>query len=332
MGLTADELNQMESLIHRPQGIMLVTGPTGSGKTTTLYGILNRIKSVEKNITTIEDPVEYEIGGINQVAIQEKIGMTFASTLRSMLRQDPDIIMVGEMRDLEMVSIAMQAALTGHFVLSTIHTNSCTATITRLRNLGAPSYLIASTINCIMAQRLVRVICTKCRVQYEPPEHDLVKIGFHGKKRKSDFKFFRGEGCSACEGTGYKGRIGLFEILPFTQPIRDLVVANAPESALRQQAIASGMLTLARGALEKVKAGVTTLDELFRVVEMEEDFGAICSECHGLLGADFVMCPHCGHSLQATCPACRKTLSPDWKFCPYCRHNVAKQEAGHTFA
>ncbi|MBI5343464.1 MAG: Flp pilus assembly complex ATPase component TadA [Deltaproteobacteria bacterium] len=332
MGLTSEELLQLEGLIRRPQGIMLVTGPTGSGKTTTLYGILNRIKSVEQNITTIEDPVEYEITGINQVAIQEKIGMTFASTLRSMLRQDPDIIMLGEMRDLETVTIAMQAALTGHFVLSTIHTNSCTATITRLRNLGAASYLIASTINCIMAQRLVRVICTKCRVPYDPPEHDLAKIGFHRKKGKVEFTFYRGEGCTACEGTGYKGRIGIYEILPFTQPIRDLVVTNASESILRQQAIASGMLTLARGALEKVQAGVTTLSELFRVVETEEDFGTICPECNGILGADFVMCPHCGHSLLATCPGCQKTVSPEWKFCPYCRHDFVKPATGRSFA
>jgi type IV pilus assembly protein PilB len=332
MGLTSEELLQLEGLIRRPQGIMLVTGPTGSGKTTTLYGILNRIKSMEQNITTIEDPVEYEITGINQVAIQEKIGMTFASTLRSMLRQDPDIIMLGEMRDLETVTIAMQAALTGHFVLSTIHTNSCTATITRLRNLGAASYLIASTINCIMAQRLVRVICTKCRVPYDPPEHDLAKIGFHRKKGNVDFTFYRGEGCPACEGTGYKGRIGIYEILPFTQPIRDLVVTNSSESILRQQAIALGMLTLARGALEKVRAGVTTLQELFRVVDTEEDFGTICTECHGILGADFVMCPHCGHSLLATCPGCQKTVSPEWKFCPYCRHDFVKPATGRSFA
>ena len=332
MGLSAGELQQLEGLIRRPQGILLVTGPTGSGKTTTLYGILNRIKSVEQNITTIEDPVEYEIQGINQVAIQEKIGMTFASTLRSMLRQDPDIIMLGEMRDLETVTIAMQAALTGHFVLSTIHTNSCTATITRLRNLGAASYLLASTINCIMAQRLVRVICMKCRVEYDPPEGDLAKIGFKPKKGKGDFTFYRGEGCSTCEGTGYKDRIGLYEILPFTQPIRDLVVSDASETLLRQQAIASGMVTLARGALDKVRAGVTTLQELFRVVETEEDFGTMCPECHGVLGAGFVMCPTCGHSLMSTCGSCQKTVSPEWKFCPYCRHDFVKPAPGRSFA
>jgi type IV pilus assembly protein PilB len=329
IGLSSEELRQMEGLIRRPQGIMLVTGPTGSGKTTTLYGVLARIKSVDRNITTIEDPIEYELAGINQVAIQDKIGMTFASTLRAMLRQDPDVIMLGEMRDLETTTIAMQAALTGHLVFSTIHTNSSTATITRLRNLGAPSYLIASTINCILAQRLVRVICTKCRVTFDPPEHDLARIGIQRKKEGTTFH--RGEGCPACDGTGYRGRTGVYEILPFTRQIRDLVVSNASETDIRQQAVASGMVTLARGALEKVEAGVTTLEEMYRVVETEEDFGASCPKCGQALGAGFVICPGCGHSLLATCRACQKMVSPEWKFCPYCRHDFLKSVSGRSF-
>jgi type IV pilus assembly protein PilB len=332
MGMGLEELAQMDVLIRRPQGILLVTGPTGSGKTTTLYSVLNRIKNVDRNITTIEDPIEYEIGGINQVAIQDKIGMTFASTLRAMLRQDPDVIMLGEMRDLETVTIAMQAALTGHLVLSTIHTNSAAATITRLRNLGSPSYLVASTINCILAQRLMRVICTKCRVKYDAPEHELDRIGF--KRKRKEVAFYRGEGCTACGGTGYRGRTGVFEILPFTQQIRDLVVTNASETDIRQQAIASGMITLARAALEKVYAGITTLEELYRVVETEEDFGTTCPSCNLALGAGFVLCPGCGHSLQTTCPACQRMVSPEWKFCPYCRHDFLKSNSvsGRSFA
>ena len=330
MGLPPEDLRQMESLVRRPQGILLITGPTGSGKTTTLYAILNKIKSIDRNITTIEDPVEYEIGGINQVAIQDKIGLTFASTLRAMLRQDPDVIMLGEMRDLETVTIAMQAALTGHLVLSTIHTNSSIATITRLRNLGVPPYLIASTINGIVAQRLVRAICTKCRVKYDPPESDLARIGLH--RKKGDDSFFRGEGCPACDGTGYKGRTGVYEILPFTPPVRDLVSANASESDLRQLAVAEGMISLARAALEKVKAGVTTLDELYRVVETEEDYAAVCPKCSEALGPGFVMCPSCGHSLISTCPACQRMVSPEWAFCPYCRHDNKKPAVGRSFA
>jgi type IV pilus assembly protein PilB len=330
MGMDPGELDQMDALIRRPQGILLVTGPTGSGKTTTLYSVLNRIKNVDRNITTIEDPIEYELLGVNQVAIQEKIGMTFASTLRAMLRQDPDVIMVGEMRDIETVTIAMQAALTGHLVFSTIHTNSAAATITRLRNLGAPSYLVASTINCIVAQRLVRVICSKCRVPYEPGEQDLARFGF--KRKAGVVSFYRGEGCPSCGGTGYRGRTGVFEILPFTRKIRDLVVANASETDIRQHAVAAGMKTLARSALEKVKSGITTIDEMFRVVETEEDFGTACPSCRRSLEPGFIMCPECGYSLQSTCPDCRKMVSPDWKFCPYCRHDFLKPGSGRTFA
>jgi type II secretory ATPase GspE/PulE/Tfp pilus assembly ATPase PilB-like protein len=292
--------------------------------------VLFRLKSVDRNITTIEDPIEYELQGVNQVAIQEKIGMTFASTLRAMLRQDPDVIMLGEMRDLETVTIAMQAALTGHLVFSTIHTNSATATITRLRNLGAPSYLIASTINCIVAQRLVRVICSKCRVPYEPGEQDLARVGL--MRKRGELSFYRGDGCPTCDGTGYRGRVGVFEILPFTRQVRDMVVTNASETDIRQQAIAGGMMTLALSALEKVKTGITTLEEMYRVIETEDDFGTTCPACNHSLGPGFVMCPECGHSVQTTCPACGKMIAPEWKFCPYCRHEFPKQVSGRSFA
>ena len=331
MGMSETELRQLDELIRRPQGILLVTGPTGSGKTSTLYAALHKIKSVERNITTIEDPIEYEIPGINQVAVQEKIGLTFASTLRAMLRQDPDVILLGEMRDLETTTIAMQAALTGHLVLSTIHTNSSAATITRLRNLGIPSYLIASTLIGIAAQRLVRVICPKCRVREEPSERDLARIGL-AKAKKGEIAFFRGEGCPACGGTGYRGRTGIFEILPFHQQVRDLVMANGSENDIRQLAVAKGMTTLGQAALDKVKAGVTTLSELYRVVETEEEFGAGCPHCGTSLGADFVICPGCGHSLVSNCPSCRKMVSPHWKFCPYCRHDFVDAVRDHSFA
>jgi type IV pilus assembly protein PilB len=327
LGFSPPELVKMEEIIGRPQGIILVTGPTGSGKTTTLYGILNRIKCVEDNITTIEDPIEYELAGINQVAIQEKIGLNFATMLRAMLRQDPDVIMVGEMRDLDTTTIAVQAALTGHLVLSTIHTNSCAATVTRLRDLGVPSYLIASTIIGIIAQRLVRVICSKCRVPAEPTERDILRLGL-----KPRIPIFRGEGCPACGGTGYKGRTGLYEILPFGQPIRDVIAANATENELRQMAISRGMVTLGRAALEKVLTGVTTVDEVYRVVETEGDFASACPQCATPLEAAFVMCPACGYSVSSTCPGCRKSLSQEWKFCPYCRFDLLKHEPRRTFA
>jgi type IV pilus assembly protein PilB len=327
LGFSPPELVKLEDIIGRPQGIILVTGPTGSGKTTTLYGILNRIRCVEDNITTIEDPIEYELAGINQVAVQEKIGLNFATMLRAMLRQDPDVIMVGEMRDLETTSIAVQAALTGHLVLSTIHTNSCAATVTRLRDLGVPPYLIASTIIGIIAQRLVRVICTKCRVPTEPTERDILQLGL-----KPRIPVYRGEGCAACGGMGYKGRTGLYEILTFSQAIRDVIAANGTENELRQVAISRGMVTLGRAALEKVLTGVTTVDEVYRVVETEGDFASACPQCATPLEAVFVMCPACGYSVSSTCPGCRKSLSQEWKFCPYCRFDLLKHEPRRTFA
>ncbi len=331
MGMPEEDLLQLDGLIHRPQGILLVTGPTGSGKTTTLYSAIEKIKSVERNITTIEDPIEYDISGVNQVAVREKIGLSFAVTLRAMLRQDPDVIMLGEMRDLDTTTIAMQAALTGHLVLSTIHTNSSAASVTRLRNLGIPSYLIASTLIAIVSQRLVRVICPKCRVKDEPSERDLARVGL-AQTKKGEISFFRGEGCKACGETGYRGRTGIFEILPFHQQMRDLVMSKGSETDIRQLAVAKGMVTLGQAALAKVKAGVTTLSELYRVVETEEEFGAGCPHCGTSLGADFVVCPGCGHSLVSSCPSCQKMVSPDWKFCPYCRHNAVKMARKHSFA
>ena len=327
IGFSAGELAKMEDIISRPQGIVLITGPTGSGKTTTLYGILNRIKSVEDNITTIEDPIEYELPGINQVAVQEKIGLTFSVMLRSMLRQDPDIIMLGEMRDLDTTTIAVQAALTGHLVLSTIHTNSSAATITRLRDLGVPSFLIASTIVGIVAQRLVRKICQKCKVKIDPSERDILRLGV-----SADIPVYRGAGCPECGGTGYKGRTGIYEILMFTQQIRELVASNATESKIRQEAISRGMMTLGRTALEKVTSGITTTDEVFRVVETDTDFASACPQCATPMEGDFVMCPSCGYSASAACPGCSRTISADWKFCPYCRQDLLKPEVRGSFA
>ncbi|HEU4950081.1 MAG TPA: ATPase, T2SS/T4P/T4SS family [Candidatus Deferrimicrobiaceae bacterium] len=327
LGFTHAEFSKIEEIISRPQGIVLITGPTGSGKTTTLYGILNRIKSVEKNITTIEDPIEYELSGISQVAAQEKIGLNFATMLRAMLRQDPDIIMVGEMRDLETTSVAVQAALTGHLVLSTIHTNNCVATITRLRDLGVPSYLIASTIVGIVAQRLVRTICGRCKGKAVPTERDILRLGL-----ASDIPVYRGAGCNACGGTGYKGRTGIYEILTFTRPIRELISCNATENEIRQLAISLGMLTLGRTALEKVIAGVTTVDEVYRVVETDADLAAACPKCAAPMESDFVMCPSCGYSASSNCPGCRRTISREWRFCPYCRCELLKTEAWRSFA
>ncbi len=316
LGFSPAELRKTVEMIRRPQGILLVTGPTGSGKTTTLYAFLHRIKDVARNITTVEDPIEYELSGINQVAIQDKIGLSFAATLRAMLRQDPDVIMVGEMRDMETTTIATQAALTGHLVLSTIHTNSTVASITRLRDLGVPSYIIASTIIGILAQRLVRMTCGKCKVKVDPSRENLGRL--EALLRREEVTLYRGEGCGSCGGTGYKGRTGIYEILPFTPAIRELVSANAGESDIRQAAVTEGMVPLALAAVEKVKAGITTIEEIYRVIEMEEDAGVVCPACRTVLGPGFPYCHACGSTVTPSCPSCRRTVSPDWKHCPYC--------------
>jgi type IV pilus assembly protein PilB len=316
IGLAARQLAQVDALIRRPQGIVLVTGPTGAGKTSTLYAMLNRIKSVERNITTIEDPIEYELAGVNQTAVQEKIGLTFASMLRATLRQDPDVIMVGEMRDAETANIAMQASVTGHLVLSTMHTSSAAATVTRLRNLGLPSYLVASAVSGVIAQRLVRRICQRCRVEATLVGADRDRLGVRGCK--DAVPSFVGAGCTECHGTGYKGRAGIFEILAFDSTIREIVGSSAHESEIRRTATASGMETLFGAALRLVKAGETTLAELYRVVDLDDVDVSVCPSCGEHVEADFIACPACRQSLAAACPSCQRRLSAGWTVCPYC--------------
>ncbi len=320
LGMDGKNLDRFISLISKPQGIILVTGPTGSGKTTTLYSALTKIKSIEKNITTIEDPVEYELEGISQVAVNEKVGLSFANALRSILRQDPDVIMVGEMRDYDAATIAMQASLTGHLVLSTVHTNNSVATVTRMRNLGIPSYLIASSIIGIMAQRLVRVICPDCKEREDSDREKLHKLKISDKEKK-DVKFYRGKGCSSCGFTGFRGRKGIYEILPFTQKVRELTSNDASEANIMQVAVAEGMQTLAQASIDKAMKGVTSIDEVVKVIQMEDESGSLCSECSAFLGPEFVACPQCGKKVIDTCPSCKKTVDPVWRFCPYCRHD-----------
>jgi len=317
LGLGLAELRRLEDAVRQPQGIVLVTGPTGSGKTTTLYGLLQRLRNEARNLSTLEDPVEYELEGVNQVAIQQTAGMTFAAALRAMLRQDPDVIMVGEMRDLDTATVAMHAALTGHQVLSTMHTNSAVATVTRLVNLGIPAYVVASAVSGIVAQRLVRMVCSGCR---RKSEVDAEKLRLEGLLAADEpLGVWRGEGCQACGFTGYRGRIGVYEVLPFTPRIRDLVASRASEQDLRRAALAEGMTTLARGALEKVKAGVTTLEELFRVADFQDEGGvSVCPSCRSSLESDFCHCPRCGVVVRPKCEVCDRDLAPEWRFCPAC--------------
>ncbi len=265
LGLLPETLERFESLVSRTYGIILVTGPTGSGKSTTLYSVLNKLNTGEKNILTIEDPVEYEVDGLTQVQINNKANLTCAAGLRSMLRQDPDIAMVGEIRDQETALIATEAALTGHLVLSTLHTNDAPGALTRLVDMEVEPFLVASSVIGVIAQRLVRVVCPKCKEQYQPPQDAVKRLGIeHDKDTK--VTFYRGRGCDHCRGVGYKGRVGVYELLIMNDRIRDLVLQRASGHLVREVAIETGMVSLKDDAITKILLGVTTLEESLRVI------------------------------------------------------------------
>ena len=263
LGFDQEPLRRFKDAIDRPYGIVLVTGPTGSGKTNTLYSAIAALNDPTVNIMTAEDPIEFNLAGINQVQMKEQIGLTFASSLRSFLRQDPDIILVGEIRDFETAEIAVKAALTGHLVLSTLHTNDAPSTINRLMNMGIEPFLVATSVNCICAQRLVRRICTHCPEDLETPPQMLIQVGFAPDEVKG-LRVKRGRGCDRCNNTGYKGRIGLFEVLLFTDEIRDMILSGASSIELKRKAIEEGMVSLRMSGLQKIREGATTLEEVLR--------------------------------------------------------------------
>lgn len=269
LGFSEEILRRQEKLIHLPHGIILVTGPTGSGKTTTLYASLNVINSGEKNILTIEDPVEYHIAGIRQIQVDSKAGITFANGLRSILRQDPDVIMVGEIRDKETAEVAIQAALTGHLVFSTLHTNDAAGAITRLIDMGVEPFLISSSVSGVLAQRLMRMVCKDCKEEYTPTKEALKDIGIKESDLTPSIKFYIGKGCPKCMNTGYKGRIGIFELMLIDEKIHNLIIAKATREEIRRQAKSSGMVTLKDDGLEKVKEGLTTVEEVLRLTQEE---------------------------------------------------------------
>lgn len=269
IGIPATMLPAIEALIARPHGIILVTGPTGSGKTTTLYGGLRRINQPGVKIVTVEDPVEYQVEGITQIQVNNKTGMTFASALRSILRHDPDIIMVGEMRDSETAEIAIQAALTGHLVFSTLHTNDAPGGITRLVDMGVEPYLVSATVQGIMAQRLVRLVCTACAESYDPPLDRLARAGCPAALPGQIPRFQRGRGCDFCSGTGYRGRTGIYELMVLSDEIRERISASAPLDEIRNLARRQGMVPLRAAAWPKVLAGLTTVEEILRVSQEE---------------------------------------------------------------
>lgn len=264
IGFSKDTLNVFNNLIKKTHGIILVTGPTGSGKTTTLYSVLTRINTEDVNTLTVEDPIEYQLAGVGQMQVKPRIDLTFANGLRSILRQDPDIVMIGEIRDLETAQIAVQAALTGHQVFSTIHTNDAASGITRLIDMGVEPFLITSSVNAFLAQRLVRTICPHCRETFKPPQKMLSEVGIKVSQLKNG-KLARGKGCEKCLNTGYLGRTGIYELLPLDSDIRKMIMAHADASEIKDQAVKNGMRTLRQDGIIKAIEGITTVEEVLRV-------------------------------------------------------------------
>ncbi|HEX5473777.1 MAG TPA: ATPase, T2SS/T4P/T4SS family [Vicinamibacterales bacterium] len=322
LGFSAAAMEELRTFLRHQHGMILVVGPTGSGKTTTLSSAITSIKSGRTNIITIEDPVEYQIPGVNQTQINEKAKLTFSSALRAILRQDPDVILVGEIRDHETAKIAMQAAQTGHLVLSTLHTDNAPSTITRLVDMGAEPYVIASALIGVVAQRLVRRLCHACRRQYTP-ESDVLRALNMSEAEASQFVFYRAVGCDECQHTGYRGRIALYEVMRIGEKTRRLVAQNAGEDMIRDAAADGGMITLGEDGLAKVKAGITTAEELLRVVTEVREIRMLCPGCGGAIAVDFHACPACGHRLNHGCPKCGRAMQQGWQFCPYCATNTA---------
>jgi len=328
LGFQAADLATVQKLIARPQGIVLVTGPTGSGKSTTLYSFLRHIQNETLNLVTVEDPVEYQLPGVNQVHVDEKAKKTFAGALRAILRQDPDVIMIGEIRDMETAQIAFRASITGHMVLSTVHTNDAPSAITRLVDVGLQPFMVSSALQCVISMRLVRTICPKCREPKQMDPEELRAIGLN-VTGNDPIVVYNGAGCQHCHGSGYYGRTGLFEVLEVTDAIRELINQGAPDSTIKIAAVDMGMRTLAEDGIEKVLAGITTLDEVNRVVYLAEENRRLCPHCTCVLAGEFDYCPSCGHFVGDSCVQCHRKLNTHWGYCPFCgTTNRASRDQG----
>ncbi|MFC1889217.1 ATPase, T2SS/T4P/T4SS family [Thermodesulfobacteriota bacterium] len=324
VGLGAGHRHQFEKILSASNGMVLVTGPTGSGKSTTLHAMLNLINSEEINIVTVEDPVEYEMEGISQVQVNPASGLTFASALRSILRQDPDVVMIGEIRDLETAQIAFRAAVTGHLVLSTLHTSDTITTVTRLCDMGMPPYMISSAVKLVISQRLVRRSCRECLEQYAPDSRLIEILG--AMESTKERTLTRGEGCPACEGTGFRGRIGIFEVFQPGAAVRALITQGEPEQVIRKAAMDDGHQLLLDDALSKVTEGITPVEEIMDLVRFQDELSPACPTCRRRLGYGFNACPYCGHRLLKLCGWCSRPLSDDWGHCPYCCADLASSK------
>ena len=317
LGFSAAALEELRFFLRHQHGMILVVGPTGSGKTTTLCSALVSVRSERTNIITIEDPVEYQLPGVNQTQVNEKIRLTFASALRSILRQDPDVILVGEIRDFETAKIAMQAAQTGHLVLSTLHTDNAPSTVTRLVDIGVEPFVISSALVGVVAQRLVRRLCINCRRQYTP-EPEVLRTLNISEADAASIPFYRAIGCDQCNHTGYRGRVAVYEVMRLNDKLRRMISQRSPEDAVREAAVSSGMISLGEDGLTKVKSGITTAEELLRVVTEIREIRTLCPGCGSAVAIDFLACPQCGRRLSGGCTTCGRALQPGWNYCPYC--------------
>ena len=324
LGLSTPQFSTINSLIQRKKGIILVTGPTGSGKSTTLYALINKLKSEKTNLMTVEDPIEYSIEGVSQVQTNPAIDLTFAKCLRAILRQDPNIILIGEIRDRETAEIAFRAAMTGHLVLSTLHTNDAPSTISRLIDIGIPRYLVSTQLVGIIAQRLIRSLCQHCKKNIPFPEDELRLHKIPSHALNADQLFIE-KGCSRCSQEGFRGRVGIYEILEINPALRELIALGLPEQQIRAAALSMGMMGLREAGLEKVKEGVTSLSELERVIEIDDQLQSFCQKCAKSITIEYLACPYCGEAVTSRCQSCGKPNQPDWNFCPFCRHKTENQ-------
>ena len=319
LGMGDDGARAFRSLLDQAHGVILVTGPTGSGKTTTLYAALRRLDRAARNIVTLEDPVEYRLSGLTQVQVHRRAGLGFAVALRSVLRQDPDVIMVGELRDRETAETAMAAALTGHLVLSTLHTNDAPSAVTRLVDMGAPPWLVSAGLIGVLAQRLARRLCPHCASTRPAEPAELAGLGLP----QVETRVPRAHGCSRCNGSGYAGRIGVFELMSVDGQIRERITGKPGADGIREAAIAAGMVPLARDAWEKVRAGETTIEEVRPLLRLLAREAPLCPRCGAPGRAAFRACPACGFGLRAAC-SCGAGLDPGWKWCARCGSPVAQ--------
>jgi type IV pilus assembly protein PilB len=326
-GMTQGQLELIGAALTQSQGLVLITGPTGSGKTSTLYAAIQQVSTPDRNIVTLEDPVEVQVAGITQVQVNERSGMTFARGLRSVLRQDPDIVLVGEVRDQETAELALQASLTGHLVLTTLHTNDAVSAITRLVEMGVEPFLVASSLSLVVAQRLVRRTCATCVADYVPSPRSLALLGLVDADLATATPR-RGRGCADCGGTGYRGRIGVFEVLPVTASMRKVLLATPNEAAIGSAAREHGMTTLRASALVAAHRGETTYEEVLRTTHIDSESGPRCPTCARAMADDMVCCPWDGALLGADrCGGCERQLEDEWGTCPWCRLSVPGWEA-----